>query len=167
MSPDEWEKLYSHSLQLNNVVVSKTEKRRRKRIGDTEIEKPTEVKVVTNPEPVEAGVNSESGEKHPKITSKKQVFQYDDYKLTFLPQKGDLLVSYDTDEDSRNIKIKKGAFTQDGDFYLKEGTLYVSETNEKTPLKMEVEGSLITVKFVDNDSSTGVSMQFELNPSEI
>ena len=166
MSPDEWEKLYSHSLQLSDVVVSKTEKRRRKRIGETETEKPAEPKVLTNPESV-AGVNTESDEKQPKVTSKKQVFQYDDYKLTFLPQKGDLLVSYDTDEDSRNMKIKKGVFPQDGDFYLKEGTLYVSDTNEKTPLRMEVEGSLITVKFVDNDSSTGVSMQFESNPSEI
>ena len=72
---------------------------------------------------------------------------------------------------SRRVEAEKsrngGKLSNEDEFNLKEGTLYVSETNEKTPLKMEIEGTIITVKFVDNDSSTGVSMLFELDSTEV
>ena len=89
------------------------------------------------------------------------MFHYNDYKLTFLPQKGELLISYETEEDSKNIKIKNGTFPQDGDFYVKDGVLYISESDEKTPLNMVVKESKVTITFVDDSDSTGVSMSFD------
>lgn len=163
MSSDNWEKLYHHTLQISDVIVSKSEKRRRKRIGETEQEK-----AVINDDPKVSGLAEDIKKVEQMVskqstlrTPKKQVFHYNDYKLTFLPQKGELLISYDTEEDSKNIKIKKGAIPQDGDFYVKDGVLYISESHEKTPLNMVVEESKVTITFVDDSDSTGISMSFD------
>jgi hypothetical protein len=165
MSLEDWEKLYSFSLQISDVVVSKSEKRRRNRIGELK-----QVKPILNDTSNDSNSNDEvvsvdgNDTKQSRLrTSKKQVFQYNDYKLTFLPQKGELLISYDTDEDSKNIKIKNGIFPQDGDFYLKDGNLYMSDLEEKTPLKIDVERSKITISFIDNNETTGISLSFEYN----
>lgn len=64
-------------------------------------------------------------------------------------------------EDSRTIKIMKGVFPQDGDFYLKDGVLYISESHEKTPLNIVVDESQVTITFTDNNNTTGITMSFD------
>ncbi len=64
-------------------------------------------------------------------------YQIGDYKFRFNPQKGELSIRLETEDEDLVVKIKGGKFPEDSDFCIRDGRLIKSETGEETPFLFE------------------------------
>ena len=100
---------------------------------------------------VSADIPENIKEKAPWNTSKELLrnayydYYIGDYKFRFNPQKGELSIRLETEDEDLVVKIKGGKFPEDSDFCVKDGRLIKSETGEKTPFLFEHNKDGITI----------------------
>lgn len=93
-----------------------------------------------------------------EFSTKKQVFRYDDYVLTYFPKKKELKISYESEEDDYSIKITNGEFPENGDFSLKGNRVYLDDQKAITPFVITRTEAALVVEIYDDDKPTGISV---------
>ena len=93
-----------------------------------------------------------------EFSTKKQVFRYDDYVLTYFPKKKELKISYESEEDDYSVKITNGEFPENGDFSLKGNRVYLDDQKTITPFVITSTEAALVVEIYDGDKPTGISV---------
>ncbi len=151
LSNEEWERLYDFALSIKGEFKGN----RRPRIGE---KNPTS-SLEDNNKPDDVSISSDKSEDR---SSAKQEFHYQDYILTFLPSKSIVMLKYTTEEDEYNMKIKGGEFPDSGEFELKDGRIYISETGYVTPFFFAKTDHSVVISIKDNEKETGISITFDI-----
>lgn len=136
-----WEKLFLFALNLDMSVLSDEE-------SGLGLKHEDEHKVILS------SVHDSATE----LSTKKQVFHYEDYVLTYFPKKKELKISYESDEDDYSVKITNGVFPENGDFSLKGNRVYLDEQNTVTPFVITKTENALIVEIYDGDKPTGMSV---------
>ena len=93
-----------------------------------------------------------------EFSTKKQVFRYNDYVLTYFPKKKELKISYESEEDDYSVKITNGEFPENGDFSLKGNRVYLDDQKAITPFVITRTEAALIVELYDGDKPTGISV---------
>ena len=93
-----------------------------------------------------------------EFSTKKQVFRYDNYVLTYFPKKKELKISYESEEDDYSVKITNGEFPENGDFSLKGNRVYLDDQKAITPFVITRTEAALVVEIYDGDKPTGISV---------
>jgi hypothetical protein len=135
----DWEELFAYYIKVSNEVV------------ETEAKKNEKKKTVkTEPKPAKEVPSTD------RSKLKKQELRYKDYAVIFFPEKGDVVVK-DT-ENEYSIRIKGGNFPSDGDFYLKDSRIYVTDDDTETPFVFEKTDDTLIFKVMDGVIDTNISI---------
>ena len=135
----DWEELFAYYIKVSNEVV------------EAEVKKNEKKKTVkTEPKPAKEVPSTD------RSKLKKQELRYKDYAVIFFPEKGDVVVK-DT-ENEYSIRIKGGNFPSDGDFYLKDSRIYVTDDDTETPFVFEKTDDTLVFKVMDGVIDTNLSI---------
>lgn len=135
----DWEELFAYYIKVSNEVV------------EAEVKKNEKKKTVkTEPKPAKEVPSTD------RSKLKKQELRYKDYAVIFFPEKGDVVVK-DT-ENEYSIRIKGGNFPSDGDFYLKDSRIYVTDDDTETPFVFEKTDDTLVFKVMDGVIDTNISI---------
>ena len=94
-----------------------------------------------------------------KLSEKKQVLSYGvNYEITYFPQKSEVKLEYNTENDSFMGKFKSGKLTSSSEFVIKENRLYTEETDMKTPFVIRKDDKYLWIDIYDDDIPTGISI---------
>lgn len=141
LSRSQWESLYEFAMNLSMNEVKKDTKNIEVGIEVHDDSMATRTSAI----PVE-------------LSTKKQVLNYGDYKLTYFPRKKELKIEYISDELEYSVKITKGIFPENGDFVLKDDRVYIDETETMTPFVIIKTSTTLIVDIFDGDKPTGISL---------
>lgn len=84
------------------------------------------------------------------------------YKLTWMPQKRDLAIEPDPNEDKLILKIKKGVLKDNDDFSFVEDRLIHDEKGIPTPFRIFTEKGFVIVQLMDGDRFTNCKFVFRV-----
>lgn len=139
----DWEELFAYYITVSNEIVEVEEtKTEYKETIKAELEAPQGVKTDC------------------RLKLKKQELHYNNYAVIFFPDKGDVVVK-DT-ENEYSVRIKGGNFPVEGEFYLNNSRIYVSEGNTETPFAFVRTKSALIFKVMEGDSDTNLSIVITL-----
>lgn len=94
-----------------------------------------------------------------KLSEKKQVLSYgENYEISYFPQKSEVKLEYNTENDSFMGKFKSGKLTGSSEFVIKENRLYTEETDMKTPFVIRKDDKYLWIDIYDDDVPTGISI---------
>ncbi len=136
-----WESIYEFAMNLSMKEAKKNIKNKEVEIEDHDDSMATRTSAI----PVE-------------LSTKKQVLNYGDYKLTYFPKKKELKIEYISDELEYSVKITKGIFPENGDFVLKDDRVFIDETETMTPFVIIKTSTTLIVDIFDGDKPTGISL---------
>ena len=140
LTDSQWEKLFKMALELDMSLLPA------KILSDVKNIAPTkEVDVLQQP--------------ILKLSEKKQVISYgENYEITYFPQKSEVKLEYNTENDSFMAKFKSGKLTGSSEFVIKENRLYTEETDMKTPFVIRKDDKYLWIDVYDDDVPTGISI---------
>lgn len=93
-------------------------------------------------------------------TIEKQVIKYRDYSIIYFPNKGDVVIK---NKDEYSVRIRRGNFPQEADFYLSNGRLLQTEENVQTPFVVTCHDDHIILDIYEGDVFTGISLNYVFN----
>lgn len=175
LSTWDWEFLFSHALTISNEIAPEkldksVEAKDEKKVGSTPVveeeisldnlfDMPEEESIIENPK------SSNTVAKANRAASKQEV-EIAGYKIAWIPQKNEITIKYEHDDDDFTVKIKKGKFPVGGDFYLKDNRMYIDERDEATPFVIEIFGASQIIYVYDGEIPTGMTLSF-VSPEEL
>jgi hypothetical protein len=111
------------------------------------------------------GISDNKAEESPQSTIaqnaiSKQELKYGDFTVILFPSKGDVVIK---NSEEYSVRIRKGKFPLEADFYLLNERMLLTEDNSLTPFMVNCFDDHIVLKIYDGDVFTGISISMLFN----
>ena len=90
----------------------------------------------------------------------KQELKYGDFTVILFPNKGDVVIK---NSEEYSVRIRKGKFPLEADFYLLNERMHLTEDDSLTPFMVNCFDDHIVLKIYDGDVFTGISINMFFN----
>ena len=149
MTSLDWENMFEHYMKTRDEVKV------------VELAKPSAKEIVPSDPPVASTAKTDNKQTSIQQTEiSKQEIKYQDFTIVLYPNKGDIVIK---NSDDYSVRIKKGKFPNEADFYMSEKRLLLTEDNSATPFALNCFDDHVVVNIFEGGIFTGLSISMFFN----
>lgn len=92
------------------------------------------------------------------LSNAKQELTYKDYSLRYFPQRHEIRIERNTDEYDYTLIIKNGEISDNPEFHVKDGRIFLTDIDEATPFGIRKDDTHLWIEIFDGEKETGLSI---------